>query len=38
MGTHFYTTDPHEATVVIQRSRVLEGIACYVLPVTVLAT
>jgi hypothetical protein len=33
-GKHFYTTDAHEATVAIQNGRVLEGIACYVLPVT----
>jgi hypothetical protein len=33
-GKHFYTTDPHEATVAIENGRVLEGIACYVLPVT----
>jgi hypothetical protein len=33
-GKHFYTTDPREATVAIQNGRVLEGIACYVLPVT----
>jgi len=33
-GKHFYTTGPHEATVAIQNGRVLEGIACYVLPVT----
>ena len=33
-GKHFYTTDPHEATVAIQTGRVLEGIACFVLPVT----
>jgi hypothetical protein len=34
MGKHFYTTDANEATRAIQSGKVLEGIACCVLPVT----
>jgi len=35
MGKHFYTTDPSEVTIAIVRDgKILEGVACYVLPHT----
>lgn len=35
MGKHFYTTDPNEVTrAIVRDGRILEGVACYVLPHT----